>query len=305
MDLNGIDRIPNVSPSLSPLSTSESGAPSVAREGDLVPSGVTGARVVATQRYRISTLTIREPLLVLVLRGLKTVHAPAGSQEVRAGQVLLLNRQTCWDVVNDPHGQTQYEALALAFPEALIASLQRNHLVLGRRVVHESQVLGSDAHLQEAILRTVPRTAGSMVSSVVMQHRAMEVLLQLNDLGYRFNSARNLSWSDRISHLVAQRPDEDWNVQRLAGVFHVSESTLRRRMADTQTTLAVLVKQVRLEVALGLLQTTDLAIGAVAHRCGWASHSRFSAAFLQRWGVTPSVVAGRRTDAGQNLTDSG
>lgn len=76
----------------------------------------------------------------------------------------------------------------------------------------------------------------------------------------------------------------------LASVFHTSESTLRRRLEDAGLPLATLVRDTRLEVALGLLQTTSLSVGEVAQRCGWASHSRFSAAFQARWGVPPRLV---------------
>jgi AraC-like DNA-binding protein len=89
---------------------------------------------------------------------------------------------------------------------------------------------------------------------------------------------------------VAQRPDADWTVAALAAHFHVSESTLRRRLGVSGVSLAALVREVRLETALGLLQTTALPVGAVAQHCGWASHSRFTAAFQERWGVAPSVV---------------
>lgn len=266
---------------------------------------VVGARVVATQRYRLSRLTVREPLLVLVLRGVKLVHSSKGSLEVRAGHGLLLESQTCWDVVNDPLGQTHYEALALSFPHPLIQAFQLAHEPGEARPVDEAQVLAVDAELREALHRTLARTRGRAVSPVVMQHRAAEVLLQLRDLGYFFSHTPDLSWVDRIRRLVAQRPEADWSVRRLADLFHVSESTLRRRIADSQTTLASVVREVRLEVALGMLQTTRFAVGEVAHRCGWASHSRFTAAFLARWGVSPSVVSGRRTVAAQKLTGSG
>ena len=73
----------------------------------------------------------------------------------------------------------------------------------------------------------------------------------------------------------------------------MSPSTLQRRLAESGATLAAMVREVRLEIALGLLQTTELPIGEIALRCGWQSHSRFSANFQERWGVAPSVVKAR------------
>ena len=85
--------------------------------------------------------------------------------------------------------------------------------------------------------------------------------------------------------------------------FHMSESSLRRRLQDGQQTLAALVRDARLQVALGMLQTSALSVGEVAQCCGWASHSRFTAAFQQRWGVSPSVVRARMKESAQELTD--
>ena len=101
---------------------------------------------------------------------------------------------------------------------------------------------------------------------------------------------------------MTQRPDADWSAHALAAAFHVSESTLRRRLDDAHQPLATLVRHTRLEVALGLLQTTSLSVGEVAQRCGWASHSRFSAAFQARWGVPPNVVRSQPTAADHALT---
>jgi len=143
------------------------------------------------------------------------------------------------------------------------------------------------------------------MSGVLLRHRIIEVLLLLAQRGVRFAGQSEVSWADRIRRLVAQRPHADWDVPTLAAAFHLSESTLRRRLDGSGTTLASLVRDVRLELALNLLQTTRLSIGEVAQRCGWQSHSRFSAAFQDRWGVSPSVVRAKLKDDAQALTESG
>jgi AraC-like DNA-binding protein len=142
-------------------------------------------------------------------------------------------------------------------------------------------------------------------STAVMRHRSLEALLLLEEKGYRFAPAHELSWTERIQRLNGQRIDADWNVSAIAQAFHMSESTLRRRLADSDTTLAAIVRDNRLQTALGMLQTSDLSVGEVAQRCGWESHSRFTAAFQQRWGVAPSVVRARMKERAQDLADKG
>ncbi|MDO9483203.1 MAG: helix-turn-helix transcriptional regulator [Hydrogenophaga sp.] len=264
-----------------------------------------GARVFATQRYRLSTLTVREHLLVVVLKGVKGLHALHKVLTARQGQGIMIARGTQWDVVNDPEGLTQYEAIALSFPDRLIHALSQHPLPAQRCTVKHANVLAIDDDLLEALIRTVPRKPGMRLSNEILQHRVVEVLLHLRERGYQFDETQKVSWNEQIRRLVAQRPDVDWSASKLAAKFHVSESTLRRRMSSADLSLVGLVRDVRLETALGLLQTTNLLVGEVAHQCGWASHSRFSAAFAERWGVSPSVVRGRKTGLAQELTESG
>lgn len=264
-----------------------------------------GARVFATQRYRLSTLTVREHLLVVVLKGVKGLHAVDKVLTTGQGQGVLIARGTQWDVVNDPEGHTHYEALALSFSGQLIQALGQHPPLAQRRTVKRANVLPIDGDLLEALIRTVPSKPGMRLSTEILQHRVIEVLLHLRERGYQFDAVQKVTWDEQIRRFVAQRPAADWSASKLAETFHVSESTLRRRMASADVSLIGLVRDVRLETALGLLQTTNLPVGEVAHRCGWASHSRFSAAFVERWGVTPSVVRGKKTGFAQELTESG
>lgn len=253
------------------------------------------ARIVATAKHRIRTLTVRQDALILVLKGRKQLLNADTLIEAGPGQCVLIAAGTAWDVVNDPRGDGRYEALALSFDaeqiEAFNASTPK-----GRHPERPAPVLGSartllvDEELNEVIRRTLPRQP---LSDSVLQHRMLEVLMLLHERGIAFAPVATLSWSERIRRLVANRPHADWRVSAIADTFHMSESSLRRRLEDDGQTLSVLVREVRLETALGLLQTTMLPVGEVAQRCGWESHSRFSAAFQERWGFLPSVLRQR------------
>ncbi len=264
-----------------------------------------GARVVAAERYRLTTVTVRDDSLSLILQGVKGLHTASTTLTAGRDQGVMIARGTQWDVVNDPRGQGQYEALVLAFDDAMVREFNRLHPLDATAVVASAQVVPIDAELREAVLRTLPPVQAGRMSRPLLHHRTMEVLLHLVERGYRFAPTQELSWSDRIRRLVSQRPHAEWTVPALAEAFHMSESSLRRRMDSGGATLAALVREVRLETALGLLQTTSLPVGEVAQRCGWESHSRFSAVFQERWGVTPSVVRARMKESEQALTEIG
>lgn len=79
------------------------------------PAVTIGARIFAAQRYRLSTLTVPSDLIVAVTAGRKELHTPSRSITAGQSQAVLIARGTQWDVVNDPYGQQQYEALVLGF----------------------------------------------------------------------------------------------------------------------------------------------------------------------------------------------
>jgi isopentenyl-diphosphate delta-isomerase type 1 len=60
-----------------------------------------------------------------------------------------------------------------------------------------------------------------------------------------------------------------------------------RRLQEEGTSASQCVRDARLERALNLLQTTRQPIGHIAEACGYLSHSRFSAAFEQQFGILP------------------
>lgn len=261
------------------------------------------ARIFAAQRYRLSTLTVPSDLIVAVTAGRKELHTHSHNITARQGQAVLMARGTQWDVVNDPHGQHQYEALVLAFDDALVREFTQYRQTHMTAVVVSAQIVALDEALIEALQRTLP--GQHTPSTAVMNHRRLEVLLLLEEKGYCFAPPHELSWVERIQRLIGQRIDADWNVSTIAQAFHMSESTLRRRLAGADTTLAAIVRDVRLQTALSMLQTSDLSVGEVAQRCGWESHSRFTASFQQRWGVAPSVVRARMKENAQDLADNG
>ena len=81
-----------------------------------------------------------------------------------------------------------------------------------------------------------------------------------------------------------------WTVERIAAAFATSASTLQRRLAQEGETVSQCLRDVRLETALVLLQSSTLQVSEIAARCGYESHSRFSAAFRERFGFPPSQL---------------
>ena len=82
--------------------------------------------------------------------------------------------------------------------------------------------------------------------------------------------------------------DQDLTVDRLADRAGMSPRTFARTFrAETGTTPAAHVEELRVEAARRLLETTDQTVGAVARRVGFRHAETLHRAFVRRVGTTP------------------
>jgi AraC-like DNA-binding protein len=97
----------------------------------------------------------------------------------------------------------------------------------------------------------------------------------------------------RVRRLLIERLEEGVAITETARRLHVSEATLRRRLAEEGTTYRHVVDTVRKEVALsyldGRLQPTE-----VGYRVGFANSGAFSRAFRRWTGTSPMEYRERR-----------
>lgn len=241
--------------------------------------------------HRVATVTVRDDVLVWVRKGAKTLIGHAEENTVRAGEAVVLAKGTQWDVINDPAQHGSYEAFVLQFGDGAIQAFHESYRAsFLSQPIADSFNLSVAPDIEQILMRVADAIASPDTSVVLRNHRVIEVLLVLAELGCVIKSPEKLTWPDRIRRLIAQRPHAAWTVGSLASACHVSPSTLRRRLSESDLTVGSLVREVRLETALLLLQSTNLPIGDIAQRCGYESHSRFSAAFRIRYGFLPSKL---------------
>ncbi|ACS84792.1 helix-turn-helix transcriptional regulator [Musicola paradisiaca] len=249
-------------------------------------------QVVARRQYLLRTVVMRADLIGLVVSGNKQLVTPEGGNVFVPGELFVLPRGTQWDVINDPAPQGNYVARILTLqPEIAARFYQRfSQFALLGPVRSFARVVGRNG-IQEAFLRAVAalETAGS--SAALREHRVLEVLLLLAEqAGVVLAPPSALSWTEKVQRLVAQRPHADWSAAGVAAALAVSVSTLNRRLAQEGVTIAACVRDIRLDAALTLLQSSDRPVAVIAQDVGYVSHSKFTAAFRRRFGVVPSAL---------------
>lgn len=89
------------------------------------------------------------------------------------------------------------------------------------------------------------------------------------------------------AHLRGLPPAQWPDGERLAATFHVSPSTLRRRLAALGQPYQALKDGVRRDLAIGWLAEADLPFAAIAERLGFADISSFYKAFRKWIGTNP------------------
>jgi transcriptional regulator GlxA family with amidase domain len=110
------------------------------------------------------------------------------------------------------------------------------------------------------------------------------------------------AFADRVRRWLDQNLAEPYDLDRLAARFGVSSRTLLRRFrAETGTTPLGHLQHARVRRAQRLLETSDLAIGQVCTRVGYADPATFGRLFRRHAGMTPAEYRrrfARRTGIG-------
>ncbi|QZA81700.1 helix-turn-helix transcriptional regulator [Deefgea piscis] len=131
--------------------------------------------------------------------------------------------------------------------------------------------------------------ASDVEPTALQHHRAVGLLLALTmaGQGQAIFIDKGDSISQRVQQLLLLHTSKPWTVEQMAQQLHLGASTLRRQLMQEGNSFRRLLEQVRLNTALGMIQTTSHSIGDIAQQCGYASASRFSSRFSQQFGVKP------------------
>jgi AraC-like DNA-binding protein len=247
------------------------------------------AHLVQGRSLLAARLHIGQPTIVLVLAGRKTVYGDEGHCSASSGSVMLLPQGATCDVRNETAEHGAYEAIALFIDPALLDEVStcvslfapvRQACVLPR--------IGTGFH--HALLRANQLMQERSAPPAIVRHAITEVLIWMQLAGHRFAPMRQESFVERLRSVLARTPAEPWSAGLAAAALHVSEATLRRRLAHEHWNMSRLLQEVRLTYAMTLLQSGDDYIGEVAGNVGFANHAHFSRLFKKRFGITPTEL---------------
>jgi AraC-like DNA-binding protein len=100
---------------------------------------------------------------------------------------------------------------------------------------------------------------------------------------------KKFSFREHIRSMVFNWKEQPKSLEEVAQALHTSPRTLQRKLSAEGAGYKELVEEVRINVAIEYLQTTQLSIDAISARVGYADSSSFSHAFKRCTGRTPSA----------------
>lgn len=241
----------------------------------------------ATQQLR--EVSCLQATLMRVVHGEKHIWINEHTQIARHGDLLLAPAGTRLTLSNYPDAQG-YACEVLVLDASLIAHFRASYPDAVQGVIQKpARLCEKMTPMIQHLWDEVFAATASHEPEQLLQHRAEGLLLAITLAGYGAALLLNRSDSlaERVQQLIMLHPAQEWTVEMMARQLNLGASTLRRQLDKEGQSFRELLEQVRLNTALGMIQTSKQAIGQIAQQCGYASASRFSARFQQQFGIKP------------------
>jgi AraC-like DNA-binding protein len=259
----------------------------------MAPSGTAGRYLhgnrlfsyCSLDRERLKAIELPNPLIGIILRGLKEVWIGDTVHVFEPGTVFVLPSGVRMDVVNIPAGRGAYESLLLEVP-ALPAGIspQIGGPPCGENGWQFNLPLNTD--LIDALVHAATAIANDAMGEAVKTLRLTEVLMLMQPLA----AARPLfqtSLSDEVAWVIRAAPTEAWTVERIADRLGLGASTLRRRLASEDRSFRKILRDERLKAGRNALAAGASSLAA-AEAAGYSSRSHFARRYRESFGTSPT-----------------
>lgn len=245
-----------------------------------------GLHIRQYRRARFERIVSPLPGVIRIEAGEKRLSAGTDICSAPAGSFALLADHTPLTIENLPPSGDPYAATALAFPRSIFdAACHRldEHAVGNGASVSASLATPELSRAFDAVLSAFERHETGPRLDLLCEALALELSLA----GLSLPPARQPGFSDTLRGLLASEIARSWTAESAARAIGVSPATLRRRLKAEGTAFNEILRELRLASGLHLLQTTRWPVASVATAVGYASPSRFSQRFRQRFGCAP------------------
>lgn len=244
-------------------------------------------------QQRISEFHFHSPTLLLILSGTLTFLLPQGPVMLMPDDgVALLNPGQFIDLDKRPAADgSPFRSLFITISDATLERFRQFYPAIASAAENTETVLRTTRAF-DALLPTLIPLLESLkedsLSNARLEIRLFDLLLCLADQGLAFSPPSRSGTGERLRRLLEQQPERRWTTKMAGHALAMSEATLRRRLNGENLKFDALLREVRLQHGMTLLQTTSWPLTQIADASGYLSAARFSARFRTRFGISPA-----------------
>lgn len=247
-----------------------------------------------------------EPCIIMVLSGRKVIFDEQGPVTCEAGSVITVPAPASYDLRNEPDElRNLYRALVIPFKHEHLEHLRDMHGI--EHIEHHDQIKVLKYKPEDVLNATVQHYLECPNDDRILKHRLTEILLFLIEQDISLLSyaiARN-NWSQRVRSIISSDLGREWTIGEVSKRLATSETKLRRKLREEDTTFREILFELRLTSGLMRLLQTSMPVYQIAFECGYQSVSRFTSNFRKRFGLSPTALRSSVDEKGQKLTAFG
>jgi AraC-like DNA-binding protein len=256
-----------------------------------LPHGENLFSYCALIRERLIAVDLPHPIVGVVVSGTKEVWRGMNVCTLRAGSLFVLPAKAKMDILNLPDaGNGFYQSIILEIPDA--SGLLPKSAI---QVRNQRQAPGIRPllvrlthHLVDAVIHAASAIADGPAQSAVRCSRVTELVALLHNEPAA-HPLFDVSMSGRVLALVGGDLSCGWKAPLVARTLGLSESTMRRRLAEEGLSFARLLRRERMQAARHLLDRRESSQSA-AVAVGYASRAHFAKRFKAAFGSNPSEL---------------
>ena len=133
-----------------------------------------------------------------------------------------------------------------------------------------------------------------LIGSDVPQHRQvykitylLSKIRDIESLVYSLSVSTDTTFTERLKTIIEADLAKSWKLADLAGILHMSEVSIRKKLEKESNNFNTLVLDIRMHQAAKLITTTEKHINSIANEVGYNSTSYFIRNFKEFFGITP------------------
>ncbi len=242
----------------------------------------------ASEAY-FRSVWVEAPSIIYVRQGSKYIETDDSKIRITENQAVIFSPGQILGIKNRPDENADYLADVFTFDAELV---KKCYSSINAQAPANSNfsAIAVNTEMQNAFSKAKQDLIAQEIPDNIIQHRATELLLWLSESGVYFRIANEPTIHDRVRKLLLSDLARNWRAQEVAQHMAMSEQSLRRHLAEMNTTFKDILTEARLGRALDLLQTTTLPVTEIAYEIGYGSPSSFTERFKSRFEIPPTAI---------------